>query len=367
MGNIRIENKTRFLSLWLLAILLGGCKEEWVQNKPIAEKHDPDHLEGDYRPHDSIEKLLLDFNPLDHGFKESLREPNWVSGDSAFHMRGDDIVIGTIIKEKAYAFPWWIMKNHHIANLIIEDIPVVVTLCEMCSGANVFKREVGGQVLDFFQRGLYKSSWFMEDYETGSYFLPFEGIGFHGPLQDSVLEFIETYQTTWEVWFEANPETQVLFDSQDKRKGHGSREFPGRTFTEELFYSTKLEELSDRLPKNELVLGVSLDDAHKAYSFKMLEKNGLVTEDVLKGGNAIVIFHKPSSIYTGVFSPVLQDEILRFSEVDGNIKDTKTGSIWNYNGRCIAGVYKGFKLEPIFSAIKEWYGWHSYHPDTDVF
>src|SRR5262249_23076241 len=95
---------------------------------------------------------------------QTLNEPGLA--EAYRHPRGDDPVIGLYLNHQARALPWWIMKNHHVANLAFEHVPVLVTLCEMCSGSSAFRAEVQGRRLTFRMRGQYNGTILLEDGST---------------------------------------------------------------------------------------------------------------------------------------------------------------------------------------------------------
>src|SRR5262245_41442831 len=84
-----------------------------------------------------------------------LVDPRWVGAGDARHMRPDDPVLGLEFDGRAWALPWWIMKNHHVANLELAGRPLLVTLCEACSSGGAFDPVVDGRRLNFHLEGLY--------------------------------------------------------------------------------------------------------------------------------------------------------------------------------------------------------------------
>ncbi len=334
-----------------------------------SSKHSHSHQE-DLHPHPEIENLYIDMAAVEQrlDFHKSLTEAIWSPGLTASHMKDDDTVIGIVVEGQAYALPWWILKNHHIADLTLGDKQVVVLLCEMCGSGSAFEPIVGGKKLEFRQHGIYKSTWFMSDMETNSYWLPFEGRSFYGPMKDSILRNIDTYQLSWASWLEEYPETEVLYDSQSKRKGHGSREVLGYERIAPTYRKTAPEKISESLPMFDIILGVSDHHLHKAFSFRDLDDTGKVLMDSLGKETPLVVFHKPKSTLGGAFIPEVEGRALSFVEDEnGKIVDEQTLSIWDYFGKCQSGELKDLQLASYFFIVKEWYGWYTYHPDTQVF
>src|SRR5262245_48413304 len=86
-----------------------------------------------------------------HGraFFNPLNDARWVEARRADHMRADDIVLGFQAGGGAWALPWWVMKNHHVANLTLDTKPVLFTFCENCSSGAAFDPVLDGQRLVF--------------------------------------------------------------------------------------------------------------------------------------------------------------------------------------------------------------------------
>lgn len=63
-----------------------------------------------------------------HPFHAPLEDARWVPAADDGHMRPDDAVVGWIAGDCAYALPWWVLKNHHVANLVQDSGPVMVVL-----------------------------------------------------------------------------------------------------------------------------------------------------------------------------------------------------------------------------------------------
>lgn len=63
-------------------------------------------------------------------YHSPLERPRWVTADRDRRTRPGDAVLGCVVDDTAFALPWWIMKNHHVANLEFGSTPLLVTLCE---------------------------------------------------------------------------------------------------------------------------------------------------------------------------------------------------------------------------------------------
>ena len=179
-----------------------------------------------YDTHEELPQArLFRANELAHSHCQPLNDPVWT--DAYGHLRDDDPVLGLYLDRRARALPWWIMKNHHVANLVFDDLPVLVTLCEMCSGASAFRAEVDGRRLAFRLRGQYNATILLEDTSTDSLWSPFTGVALAGAMRGAALERLPLSQCLWSEWLAMHPTTEVLYGEQALREGHGSEFSPG--------------------------------------------------------------------------------------------------------------------------------------------
>jgi len=70
---------------------------------------------------------------------------------------------------------------------------------------------------------------------------------------------------------------------------------------------------------------------------------------------------------TGVFSRVLNGELLEFEYTDGEIRDKKTGSMWNISGRAISGPLTGEQLKTMIYGDYFAFAWLVFYPDTNMY
>lgn len=296
-----------------------------------------------------------------------LNEPIWYRAEDSDYMQPHDPVLGLYLNQQAWALPWWILKNHHAANLILDDQPILITFCEMCNSAAAFVPTSQGQKYTFRVMGCYNGTILISDFETDSFWAPFKGEAVYGSLKGMSFEQLPLYQCFWSEWVKQHPTTSVLYSHESLRQGHGSRHSPGSRTMGATFASTLLKPIDDRLPYQILVLGVKNDRVARAYPLLALNTVGSVLNDTL-GTDEIVIFHIPGDLQALAFSRELNNEILFFQEIEpGVIIDRNTGSYWNYMGECYEGLLKGNQLSFISSGINKWFIWAADYPETELF
>ena len=299
------------------------------------------------------------FKPID--------EPIWHAASNSDHMKPDDPVLGLYLNGKAWAMPWWIMKNHHVANLILDNQPILVTFCEACSSASAFEPTIEGNRYTFGLIGMYNGSIMITDRETESLWRTFSGEALYGSLKGTALKRLPLYQCRWSEWLEQHPNSSVVYGEQPERKGHGSQFRPGSSGMPLEMATTLLQPLDRRLPSHTLVLGVNQNSQAKAYPLLGLDRTGVVVGDRV-GQEDIAIFHPPGTFQAIAFSRRLNGEVLDFEQTDGGkIIDKNTRSSWNYFGEAYEGKLAGDRLSFVDSGIKEWAVWSAYYPDTELF
>ena len=129
-------------------------------------------------------------------------------------------------------------------------------------------------------------------------------------------------------------------------------------------FQATLSSVDDRLPENELVVGVDNNGAAIAYVLADLPDGPAVIEDTL-GGLDIVVFADASTDFGIAYSAIVGGETLDFS-VDGGLYVDASGSTWSSSGLAVSGALAGTQLEFVTSFVTEWYGWAAYHPDTEI-
>ncbi|MCI0636547.1 MAG: DUF3179 domain-containing protein, partial [Actinobacteria bacterium] len=200
-----------------------------------------------------------------------LDQPDWRAADAADYMQDDDTVLGLYFQGSAWAIPWWVMKNYHVANLTLADTPLLVTLCELCSSAAALDPVIDGKRHTFRLKGIYNGTHVIGDYETDSIWSSFSGEALHGAHKGFVMERLPLYQCFWPEWRTLHPESVVAYASPEARLGHGEEHRPGSGQMSSGIRTSLVRPLDQRLVMNSLVLGVHVDGSSKAYPLERLD------------------------------------------------------------------------------------------------
>ena len=296
---------------------------------------------------------------------QPLNDPVWT--DTYGHLRDEDPVLGLYVNGEARALPWWLMRNHHVANIDIRELPVVVTRCKMCSGAAAFRADVGAKRLMFRLRGLYNATLLLDDTFTGTLWSPFTGVALAGAMQGTTLERLPLWQCLWREWVAMHPATRVLYGEQSIRLGRGNRYSPGSPEIEPGILNSLARPIDKRLRHGTLVLGVENRTAARAYPLETLARIGPVLNDVL-AGDEIVVRSRPGTLLALAFYRRTGNKVLIFrSSATGDVYDEETRSAWNEMGEAVSGPLAGTQLRFLDSGIGEWYVFAAYHADAEIF
>lgn len=281
-------------------------------------------------------------------------------------MRNNDIILGVVMNGAARAYPWWIMDNHHLANDLVGDTPVVVLLCEICSTGIALSPIVDGRRLTFGVRHTYNGTIAFEDHQSRSLWSPYLAMAIRGRLEGTRLSVHPLQQMEWKVWKERHPETTVLPGDLGTRTGHGSEDSieSGRLPSG---FRASLARWDDRLPHHTLVLGVIGRRGVRAYPLSMLkETEGVLNDDL--GGDPIVILSdiRLGSYAALAFSRVINGRTLSFLPDREGILDEQTRSLWTAEGTGRSGPLAGVQLEFVSSHVSQWYVWAAHFPNLEI-
>ncbi len=224
---------------------------------------------------------------------------------------------------------------------------------------------VDGQRYTFDVYGLYNGLFVMADRQTGSVWTHYDGTVLTGPLTQSEirLEIQPLLHMTWADWRTRYPET-IVVDWIDKLADRYRDIEPGQAGLGPRFQRTILN-WDERLPENELVLGVNIGDEFRAYVLSEFTSGLSVVNDTLND-YPVVIIVDPAADYALAFRSEVDGQRLTFEPDKAGIRD-QSGSIWDLTGKAISGPSTGSQLPYVTSFITEWYGWAAYHPETGIY
>lgn len=316
-------------------------KEEFIQR---AQKADPPIIPD--VPRNAIPPLYF---------------PEYVDISEA-QVDGDEFILGFEANGDARAYPLKIMNFHEIVNEVIGGEKVLISYCPLCRSGLVFSRILEGEEYTFGNTGaLWESAMVMFDDQTETYWSHTAGRAIKGELKGEKLRMLVSNIMTFEEWKTLHPQSKVLagnlgFDRDYDRDPYQSYD------KVELPPGWPISYKDGRLQPREKVLGIE-NKGFKAYSLTRLQE--AVINDHFEGMDVVVFSTKSEAGF--IYQRELEGEVLEFELIDGEIRDRKTGSLWNLRGIALSGSLEGKKLEGVPSATLYWFAWSTIHPETEVY
>lgn len=140
-----------------------------------------------------------------------------------------DRVIGLDLGGERRAYPLRVLNWHEVVNDVVGGVPVAVTYSPQGDAAAVFRRDPGGETLEFGVSGLlYQANLVFHDRREEntreSLWCQLLGRAIAGPLAGRPLEWLPFELTTWADWRERHPDTLVIDPDPDLKKAYYKKE-----------------------------------------------------------------------------------------------------------------------------------------------
>ncbi len=334
-----------------------------------------------------IDNRSIELNELMHGGPgkdgiPSIDNPDFVSQREAEKWLKDrEPVIALEINGEARAYPIQILMWHEIVNDQLGGIPVAVTFCPLCYSAIVFDRRIDGETHEFGVSGLLRhSDMIMYDRETESFWQQFSGEALVGDYTGEFLTVVPSQLISFEQFRKSYPNSPVLSKNTGHRRNYGENPYAGYDDIDKRPFLMDKDDISDKLPPMEKLVGVRHDNEQIAYRYS-ITADKKVLNDIISD-QPIVVFHLEGmasaldnrAIHqsrddgaTGVFSRKINGETLEFIYEDDVIKDTQTNSVWSITGKAISGPMEGEQLETMTYGDYFAFAWMVFYPDTKIF
>ncbi len=156
----------------------------------------------------------------------------------------------------------------------------------------MYSRKIDDRVLTFGVSGmLYQSNVLMYDRQSESLWSQVRREAVAGPLTGTELEILPSTLTTWEKWQKRHPHTQVL--SQDTGYARDYSEDPYQSYYESRRGLFSVFKAGPDEEAKELVAGVTVAGAAKAYPLELLRKKKKLTDRV--GDRELVLTFDPAT------------------------------------------------------------------------
>jgi hypothetical protein len=270
------------------------------------------------------------------------------------------LIVGVNIDGVSKAYPIEIIGYHHQVRDTVSGKPIMVTYCTVCRTGRVFSPVINGKTENFRLVGMDHFNAMFEDSETKSWWRQVNGEAIIGPLKGKLLDEIPSEQMSLSSWISHHPDTwimqpdSVFKENYDKMKNYDEGKSKGDL--------TKHDSLSWN--EKSWIVGVQIGMESRAYDWNDLQKTRIINDVLASEPLAVVI--EPDSVSFHAFSRIVENDTLTFSLSNSanTMMDTKTNSMWNWNGSCVSGEMEGKKLKPIQSYQEYWHSWRTFRPQT---
>ena len=333
-------------------------------------------LQG-YEDTSRIEPFEIEWGGVAPDGIRPLEFPPNIPAEEADYLESHERVFGVSINGEHRAYPLRIMNPHEMANDVLGGEPISLAYCTLCGAGIAYHGKFDGMETTFGTSGfLYRSNKIMYDRETLSLWNQETGQPVIGELADSgiQLNFFPTLLTTWGEWTDEHPDTTVLaLDTGVSQPGsYFPEDNPNATYYE--YFNTPGTMFpvwirDDSLEAKDVVLGVKIGEATKAYPVSVLQVERVVN-DTLGETNVVVL---GSEISQAAKAYERGDQ--EFSRVEGDTSTgvpmklvDQSGHVWDVTEESLVNASDSSQTLPrIPTHSSFWFGWYAFYPDTELY
>ncbi len=114
------------------------------------------------------------------------------------------------------------------------------------------------------------------------------------------------------------------------------------------------------------IIGVEVNDKHKAYPFYLFNDTTIQTDE-FQGLNLLVYRNNDSGTIM-VYDRKVDGVVVDFEKSKDSATDKTTKTTWDLeSGIGLSGSMKGKTLRPVKFLVIHWFVWANYFPGTEVF
>jgi hypothetical protein len=230
----------------------------------------------------------------------------------------------------------------------------------------VWRAEIDGRKLSFHLTGINNQNFLMADEQTGSWWQQVTGEALLGPLKGRRLDLVFHDEISFADWQREHPGGRVLRPDDSVPWRQFSENWEEETARAPVVIPVKA---GDPLKPREVVVGVRLGGAAKAYPLTALQRQSPVQDEVAGVPVVLVIAEDGRSVRA--FERTLDGRELHLFQKEGasplRLVDGETGSEWDFAGRAVGGPLSGKNLAKVFVLKDYWFDWKGYNPRTEIY
>ncbi len=270
------------------------------------------------------------------------------------------VILGVVNNDVAKAYPLIYLGYHHKVQDNVGGEPVLVTYCTMCRTGRVFSPMINGKRQDFRLVGARHYNAVIEDVDTKSWWYQATGVAAVGPMKGNHLKELYYEQSTLSSWLTKHPGSLIL--QPDKHFTADYNDLKNYDRLQAVDRDSTIKN-KDTLIRKSWVLGVITNGKAKAYNWRQLVKTRLVNDNL--ANTPIVVSLEKDSLTYHVWNRTVNGKELHFNlDPTGQLTDTETASVWDWDGLCTSGTNKGAKLDKIQAYQEYRHSWNHFHEGT---
>jgi hypothetical protein len=192
------------------------------------------------------------------------------------------------------------------------------------------------------------------------------GEAIFGPLKGKKLKAVFTDELTFAEWKREQPQGRVLAPDETivAKNGYAPADWEDRM----LRVPVATQVNAPALDKRELVIGIAVNDAARAYPFASLQKQNPIIDKL--GGTPILIVLSEDGKSVRAFDRTVEGRerefFLKPNTTPLRLIDDK-GTAWDFTGTGVSGTPAGKQLTKIALLKDYWFDWKAYNPKTTVY
>ena len=237
----------------------------------------------------------------------------------------------------------------------------------------MWRAEIDGRRLRFHLAGINNQNFLMADEQTGSWWQQVTGEAILGPLKGRRLALVPYDEIGFAAWKREHAGGRVLRPDGGAPWRRFSRDWEAETARLPVVTPVRA---GDALQPREVVVGVRLNGAARAYPLAALRRQSPVEDAV--GNVPILLLVGEDGRSVRAFERTVDGRETHLFLKAGpkaepragpplRLVDAGTGSEWSFAGEAVAGPLAGKKLAKVFVLKDYWFDWKGYNPDTSVY
>ncbi len=299
--------------------------------------------------------------PADKIFHQPVNKAFTIAGDS--DLDKSKLIIGVVIDGQAKAYPIQLIGYHHQVMDTVGKTPVMITYCTVCRSGRVYSPLVNGKLESFRLVGMDHFNAVFEDATTRSWWQQATGKAITGPLKGQTLKEFPASQSTLDAWFRQYPNSLVMKPDTTFMDNY----FRLEDYDRGTMRSSLVRRDNASWQHNSWIVGVRNNFSSKAYDWNELLQKKIIQDSVDRLPILLTIENDSASFH--VYDRRVDNVMLSFQKAGDQdlLVDIKTRSIWNMDGLCIDGSFKGKRLAQVQSYNEFWHSWQTFNKNAKMY